>query len=80
MFHKKGDLVMSQDVVNVAFANMLAYLDPGSGSMLIQLLLAALLGAGVLLRTQWNKIKALFGKKDATNKEQDEGEKEKTGE
>lgn len=58
----------------------LAYLDPGSSSMLIQLLLAVLLGAGVLLRTQWNKLKGLFSKKDSTNKQQDEGEKEETGE
>lgn len=37
------------------------YLDPGSGSLLIQLLLAALLGAGVILKISWRKIKALFG-------------------
>lgn len=37
------------------------YLDPGSGSILIQLLVAALLGAGLFLRSQWGKIKGLFG-------------------
>ena len=59
-------------------AKDLAYLDPGSGSMLIQLLLAALLGAGVLLRTQWKKLKALFGKKDSPNEQQDK--KDENGE
>lgn len=40
------------------------YLDPGSGSMLIQILLAALLGAGVAIRIFWRNIKAFFtGKK-----------------
>lgn len=39
------------------------YLDPGSGSMLIQILIGAVLGAGVLLRVFWNKIKAFFGGK-----------------
>lgn len=40
------------------------YLDPGSGSMLIQLAIAAVLGAGVLLRVFWKNIKAFFtGKK-----------------
>jgi hypothetical protein len=34
----------------------LAYLDPGSGSMILQMILAALLGGGVLLRTFWSKI------------------------
>ena len=40
------------------------YLDPGSGSFLIQLLLAVVLGAGVTIRLYWAKIKSLFtGKK-----------------
>jgi hypothetical protein len=52
------------------------YLDPGSGSFLIQLLLAVLLGAGVAIRMYWNKIKALFGGKKSetiqTSEEKDE--------
>lgn len=40
--------------------NILAYLDPGSGSLLLQLLLAALLGLGVFIRSQWGKVKSLF--------------------
>jgi hypothetical protein len=43
----------------------LLYLDPGSGSFLIQLLLAVLLGAGVAIRMYWSKIKTLFGGKKA---------------
>jgi hypothetical protein len=43
------------------FGNKLAYLDPGSGSFLIQLLIAALLGAGIALRAYWSKVKKLFG-------------------
>jgi hypothetical protein len=50
------------------------YLDPGSGSILLQLLLAALLGAGVLLRSQWSKIKTLFKGKDASNEDEDDEE------
>lgn len=40
-----------------------AYLDPGSGSIILQLVIAGLLGAGVLVGTFWRKIKALFVKK-----------------
>jgi len=41
------------------------YLDPGSGSFLIQLLLAALLGGAFAIKIYWRKIKALFtGKKE----------------
>jgi hypothetical protein len=54
-----------------------AYLDPGSGSMLIQLLLAALLGAGVLLRTQWNKLKALFGNKPTESEDNEQDDESK---
>lgn len=44
-----------------------AYLDPGSGSMIIQLTIAALLGLGILVRSQWSKIKQLFSKKNNTD-------------
>ncbi len=37
-----------------------AYLDPGSGSFLLQLLLAGLVGAGFIIRVYWKKIKGLF--------------------
>ncbi len=40
----------------------IAYLDPGSGSIILQLVLAGLLGAGVLVKVFWRKIKALFGR------------------
>ena len=38
------------------------YLDPGSGSYLLQLLLAALLGALFVMRHSWRRITAFFGK------------------
>jgi hypothetical protein len=42
----------------------LLYLDPGSGSFLIQLLIAAALGLGVGIKVYWSKIKSFFnGKK-----------------
>ena len=51
-----------------------AYLDPGSGSILIQLLLAAILGLGVMFRSQLAKIKNLFGGKDSADEDQDDEE------
>jgi hypothetical protein len=38
------------------------YLDPGSGSVILQTVLASLLGLGVLVRIFWKKIKT-FGSK-----------------
>lgn len=44
-----------------------AYLDPGTGSMLIQIVLAVLLGAGVAVKIFWRNIKAFFTGKKASD-------------
>ncbi len=48
------------------------YLDPGSGSMLIQIIIAAVLGAGVALRVFWKNIKAFFTGKKASDVDTDD--------
>ncbi len=53
-----------------------AYLDPGSGSFLIQLLIAGLVGAGFLIKAYWKKIKKLFKRsapEDENENEDDTG-------
>ncbi len=50
----------------------LYYLDPGSGSFIIQILIASLLGLGIVLRASWGKIKTLFGKKPEAKPEDDD--------
>jgi hypothetical protein len=57
-----------------ALADPTLYLDPGSGSILLQLLLAAILGLGVILRTQWSKIKSFFKRNDETDADPDDEE------
>lgn len=37
-----------------------AYLDPGTGSMLLQGIIGAFLAVGVTLRLYWHRIKGLF--------------------
>lgn len=37
-----------------------AYLDPGTGSYMLQLILAALLGAAFAVKVFWNDIKTFF--------------------
>ncbi len=39
-----------------------AYLDPGSGSFILQLLLAALVGSLFILKSYWKKITDFFRK------------------
>lgn len=47
---------------SVGMSKPLAYLDPGTGSYIIQLLIAGLMGGLFLLKTYWGKIKTLFTK------------------
>lgn len=52
----------------------MAYLDPGSGSFLLQLAIAALLGLGVALRASWGKIKGWFGIKPKPEEDDDDAD------
>ena len=58
---------------------LLFYLDPGSGSFILQMLIAGVLGAGLAITIFWNRIKSLFGKgtanPDDTEDETDDGSK-----
>ena len=38
-------------------SNAFAYIDPGTGSMILQSLIGALVGAGIILKVYWTKIK-----------------------
>jgi hypothetical protein len=57
-------------------AAIFAYLDPGSGSFLIQLAIAAVVGLAVVLRLQWSKIKKLFGKGQPAEDEDSDDEQQ----
>ena len=41
-----------------------AYLDPGSGSMLLQILLGGFAAVGVIGKLYWNRLTSLFKRKD----------------
>ena len=68
----------------IAFLNSLflvqpawAYLDPGSGSMIMQLLLGGVAGITMVLKLYWQRIKeALFSKKSELNPDSKEVSKE----
>ena len=40
-----------------------AYLDPGSGSMMLQLLLGGIVGVAAILKIYWNSFAGLFRRK-----------------
>jgi hypothetical protein len=63
---------------------VLLYLDPGSGSFLIQLAIAAIAGLTIAIGSQWRKIKRLIGnnkKRPELDDDEDnnEGDSQKPG-
>lgn len=44
----------------LAEARVDAYLDPGSGSMLVQLLLGGVAGAAVIIKLGWERFRGMF--------------------
>jgi hypothetical protein len=41
---------------------LLAYLDPGSGSMIIQILVGGLAAVGVTMKLYWRRITGIFSR------------------
>lgn len=48
---------------HLSISDAYAYLDPGSGSIIIQLLVGTLVGAGIVLKLYWEKFKMKFLKR-----------------
>ena len=49
-----------------------AYLDPGSGSMLVQLLLGGVAGAAVIVKLGWQRFRDIFRSSSAGKTEPNE--------
>ena len=70
--------------VNVSYCSaseygILGYLDPGSGAMIFQMIIASIVGAGVAVKLFWRNIIDFFkGNKGASQEDNDivGGEKE----
>ena len=59
MFPLPTDLMLH----SITLTNLpLAYLDPGTGSLIVQAIVGAFIGAVVALKVYWHKIKAFFFK------------------
>lgn len=56
-------------VLLVLTSSVYGYIDPGAGSYLVQVLIAAFVGASLGIKVYWKKIKGLFKKWSGKNKE-----------
>ena len=55
-------------LLDLSVREAFAYLDPSSGSLVVQMILGALVGIGVTLKIYWYKIKERLGRiKNKTN-------------
>ena len=54
------------------FTDTEAYLDPGTGSMLLQVILGGVAAVGVAIKLYWHKLRVAFGvgKKEVSEDEQ----------
>ena len=43
------------------FTDAVAYLDPGTGSMLLQVILGGIAAIGVAIKLYWHRLRATFG-------------------
>jgi hypothetical protein len=67
-----GLLALLALMVCIIPATAFAYIDPGTGSFVIQGIIAAIVGAGVAIKMFWHRIGRLFGGKAAEDDEADD--------
>ena len=71
-----GNLIVSLAVLVVLFLffpkRAYAYLDPGTGSYVIQILVAALVGSAVAVRVFWRNIRMFFQRLFSRRRDQEE--------
>ena len=52
---------------SLLFSDAYAYIDPGSGSLIIQMLIGAIVGVGITLKLYWYKLKEAISTKLSRN-------------
>ena len=59
-------------IIVAGFKALLSYLDPGSGSLIIQLLIALVVGILATFRFWKSRLLSIFGIREDSNEEDDE--------
>jgi hypothetical protein len=60
----KGKILMKLFVFCILLTlsfNVAAYLDPGTGSMMLQVILGGIAAVGVAIKLYWHKLRVFFG-------------------
>lgn len=69
-------LVVFWLLLAVNIAKTYAYIDPGTGSYLLQIIAAVLFASGLTIKIFWGKIKAFFSKSKPEGEHKNEHEDE----
>jgi len=59
----RRDIIIAILLLSALPATAHAYIDPGSGSALISIIIGAFVAAGVAIKTFWYKITGIFSRK-----------------
>lgn len=65
-------LFITLNLLLVFLSSTFAYLDPGSGSYIIQMIVAAALGGAYTIKLYWYKIKSIFTGSSNSDLEEDD--------
>jgi len=57
VYHKNSLRIFLLLIPGLFISDAFAYLDPGSGSMIFQALIGALVGVGIALKIYWGRLK-----------------------
>ena len=68
--------ILSAVLLLLVITDAFAYLDPGTGSMLLQVILGGVAAVAVAIKLYWHKFRAALGmaKKESSEEEQAEDE------
>lgn len=66
--------ILATVLMLLVFTDAFAYLDPGTGSMLLQVILGGVAAVGVAVKLYWHKLRAAFGmaKKEEPDEDADD--------
>jgi hypothetical protein len=68
--------IMSAVLLLLVISDAVAYLDPGTGSMLLQVILGGVAAVAVAIKLYWHKLRAAIGMAKMQDSEEDQPEDE----
>jgi uncharacterized membrane protein len=64
----KRGLICLPIIILFSESSAWAYLDPGTGSLILQMVIGACAAAGFAIKVYWGKLVAFFSKKESSDK------------